>query len=155
MKSFIYTLCAYVLLSSCAQACQINEAELRWHDGSAKIRLRLADTPQKHAEGLMGVRHLPQDEGMLFIFPEARPRVFWMKDTFIPLDIAYFDESGRLVSRVTGEAEDETYLPSEAPARYVLEVNAGWFEQMRVTGEVEMRALYMEQKHLRWSCTTP
>ncbi|NUO79125.1 DUF192 domain-containing protein, partial [candidate division KSB1 bacterium] len=70
------------------------------------------------------------DEGMLFVFEEARIQAFWMRNTFIPLDIAFIDAGGKIIDIQRMEPLDETksYF-SPAPVPYVLEVNAGWFER--------------------------
>ena len=69
------------------------------------------------------------DHGMLFVFPQAQPLTFWMKDTLIPLDMLFFDEAHRLVTIRTDvppcKADPCPTYASTAPARYVLELNAG------------------------------
>lgn len=91
--------------------------------------VEVATTPKEQALGLMFRDALPQDHGMLFIFPSATTRRFWMKNTRIPLDIFYFDENLRLVSVAENAKPCRTQqcpsYPSEGPARYVLELNAG------------------------------
>ena len=65
---------------------------------------------------------------MLFIFPDSRPRSFWMKDTFIPLSIAYLDHSGQIMSILDMEPmQIRLRYQSVQPADYALEVNQGWF----------------------------
>jgi len=94
-----------------------------------RFKVELATTPKEHALGLMFRDKLAEDSGMLFIFPTATTRSFWMRNTRIPLDILYFDDSLRLVSVAQGAkpchvARCPTYS-SAGPARYVLELNAG------------------------------
>ena len=94
-----------------------------------RFTVELATTPKEHALGLMFRDSMAPDHGMLFIFPSAATRRFWMKNTRIPLDIFYFDQNLKLVSVVEGAkpchvAQCPSY-PSEGPARYVLELNAG------------------------------
>ena len=72
---------------------------------------------------------LPAGGGMLFVYPDARPRSFWMKDTLLPLSIAYIDEDGRIVSIRDMQPRDEAGVPSGAPAQYALEMDQGWFAQ--------------------------
>lgn len=72
---------------------------------------------------------MPADHGMLFVFPEAQPLTFWMKDTLIPLDMLFFDDAHRLVAIQANappcKADPCQVYPSVVPARYVLELNAG------------------------------
>ena len=72
-------------------------------------------------------QHLDADAGMLFVFPESSELSFWMKNTPLPLDIIFIGTDGRVVSIAPDtKPYSETSLPSAAPARYVLEVNAGF-----------------------------
>jgi uncharacterized membrane protein (UPF0127 family) len=70
---------------------------------------------------------LPEDQGMLFVYPDEQLRAFWMKNTQIPLSIAFLSASGRVVSTSEMAAFDETPVPSEFPAMYALEMSRGWF----------------------------
>lgn len=91
----------------------------------------VADTPVLRAQGLMGVTELVEVDGMLFVFEEAVQVSFYMKDTLIPLDIAFFAEDGSLVDRFTmmpcEEVPCPTY-PAAAPFRYVIEATVGGFD---------------------------
>jgi uncharacterized membrane protein (UPF0127 family) len=71
---------------------------------------------------------LDEDAGMLFVFPQEQPRSFWMRNTLIPLSIAYIDSDGRIVDIKDMQPLDETPVPSAEPAQYALEVNQGFFE---------------------------
>jgi len=86
----------------------------------------LADTPQRQAQGLMFVRSLPADRGMLFVHAEPRPMSMWMKNTYIPLDMVFIDSSGRIqqiVEQTTPHSLD--LIRSDAPALAVLEIAGG------------------------------
>jgi uncharacterized membrane protein (UPF0127 family) len=91
--------------------------------------VELAETSEKQALGLMFRDSLPDDHGMLFLFPSEGFRSFWMKNTRIPLDIFYFDANLRLVSVAENARPCRTQAcpgyPSGGPAQYVLELNAG------------------------------
>lgn len=98
---------------------------LRGHTFSVE----LAATPEEQEHGLMDRKSMAADHGMLFAFPDAEPRTFWMKDTLIPLDMVFFDARRRAVT-VLGDvppckADPCPIYPSTEPARYVLELNAG------------------------------
>ena len=102
------------------------------------LTAELASTPAARACGLSHRNELPKNHGMLFIYPDLRPRSFWMKDTKIPLSIAFLDDSGQIFSiqDMTPMQTDRTY-PSSRPAGYALEVNQGWFGKNGIdVGEV-------------------
>jgi hypothetical protein len=91
-----------------------------------KLDIEIADDDYSTQTGLMYRDHMENNQGMLFIFPDSDYRSFYMKYTEIPLDIIYISEDKHIVSIQKNAAPmDETSLPSEAPAKYVLEVNAG------------------------------
>lgn len=104
-------------------------------EGSVVIDVEIADTEAEREQGLMGRRSLPEDQGMVFLFFEESTAGFWMKDTLIPLSIAFFDERGRIVDILDMEpCEKEpcrVYQP-DSPYWGALEVNAGAFEEWGV-----------------------
>lgn len=90
------------------------------------LDIEIADTEYKTQTGLMYRKSMEDHQGMLFIFPDAQVRSFYMKNTAIALDIIYIDENKKIVSfQKNARPYDSTSLPSGAPAQYVLEVNAG------------------------------
>lgn len=97
------------------------------------LRVEVAATPDARACGLSHRRTLPPDQGMLFVYPAPLPLVFWMKDTLIPLSIAFIDATGRIVSiqDMTPMQTDEKYR-SPLPAPYAIEVNQGWFAEQEI-----------------------
>jgi len=102
--------------------------------GDATLRVETSHLLSQRLRGLMHRPRLSKDCGMLFLYPHAEERSFWMKNTLIPLDIAYFDADGNLLNvRRMKPAEDpekggELKAPSAGPARFVVEVNYGWFD---------------------------
>ncbi|WP_435413292.1 DUF192 domain-containing protein [Psychroserpens mesophilus] len=91
-----------------------------------KLDIEIADDDYSTQTGLMYRDHMDNNQGMLFIFPDSDYRSFYMKNTEIALDIIYISEHKQIVSiQKNAKPMDETSLPSEAPAKYVLEVNAG------------------------------
>ena len=91
------------------------------------VHLEIASTPESRERGLMFRRSLATDAGMLFIFPDEAPRAFWMKNTYIPLDMIFIDAANRVVA-VVPNAEPLTLQARGVPqpAKYVLEVNGGF-----------------------------
>jgi uncharacterized membrane protein (UPF0127 family) len=96
-----------------------------------EVRVEIADSPDEQATGLMNRTALAEDRGMLFVFPEEEVRSFWMKNTLIPLSIAYIDSEGRIVDLQDMKPldDEEPHYVSAEPARYALEVNKGFFEE--------------------------
>ncbi len=97
--------------------------------GAARFRVEIADSEQERRQGLMFRTQLPEDGGMLFIQPTAGPATFWMKNTYIPLDLLYFDSAGRLLE-IHAETPPCTTLScptysSNGAVKYILELNAG------------------------------
>ena len=97
----------------------------------AHFDIEIADTEYETQTGLMYRPSMQQKRGMLFIFPDVNPRSFYMKNTEFPLDIIYIDEGQKIVSfQKDAQPYNESSLPSNAPAKYVLEINAGLSEQL-------------------------
>ncbi len=100
-----------------------------------RLTVQVADTPKKREMGLMFVEKLPENEGMLFVFSEKTYGGFWMKNTFIPLSIAFLDFHGRILKILHMEPCKEEYCPTYDPEifyHYAIEVNLGWFETNQV-----------------------
>ena len=90
------------------------------------LELEIADDDYERETGLMYRESMEQDQGMLFIFENEEPRGFYMKNTNIPLDLIFLDSENKIVS-ISKDAKPKSMetIPSEVPAQYVLEVNAG------------------------------
>jgi len=97
--------------------------------GGIEIMVEVADEDEERTRGLMHRESLPENQGMLFVYTDERTLSFWMRNTLIPLDIAYIDREGRIVDIQQMEPQDPTTHPSAAPAMYALEMNKGWFER--------------------------
>jgi uncharacterized membrane protein (UPF0127 family) len=95
--------------------------------GTSLLSAHIADTPAARETGLMRVDALGTDEGMIFVYPAAAPRFFWMKDTLIPLAIAFVGADGRVVGLAEMAVGDGKLTPSQKPAMYAVEAPQGWF----------------------------
>lgn len=92
-----------------------------------EIWVEVAKTPEERNHGLMGRKHLNKDEGMLFIFEAEDYHGFWMKDTLIPLSLAFIDKEGRIVWITEMKPQTlDSHVPPK-PVLYALEMNKGWF----------------------------
>ena len=97
------------------------------------LKVEISDSEEERARGLMFRESLAENEGMLFDFKKSGNYSFWMKNTKIPLSIAFLSESGQVLSIQNMEPGDVTHRHSSPPStRYALEVNQGWFEQQGV-----------------------
>jgi len=117
--------------------------------GGRSLTVEVVSTPEKLSRGLQRRRHLPPDRGMLFVFPNLVRSPFWMKDTLIPLSIAFIDSSGRIVDidKMNPDGGKELHY-SRAPYRYALEVNQGWFAKNKVSvgGRVDLSAIVFNSR---------
>ena len=108
--------------------------------GSHAVDAEVAATPDQRALGLMYRFSLPADHGMLFVFPVPQPLGFWMRNTYIPLSIAFIGADGRILNVEDMAPRDESSHPSQGLALYALEMRKGWFAERslgpgaRVTG---------------------
>lgn len=110
-------------------ACAPDTVELRGPSGVARFHVELADDPAEQAKGLMFREKMAASAGMLFVFPKPKHASFWMKNTLIPLTAAFIADDGTIVNLVDMKPLDEASHCSQAPVRYVLEMNQGWFAQ--------------------------
>ena len=126
--------------------------------GGVALHVEVAESLAQHARGLMFRQTLHDDEGMLFVYREERPRRFWMKNTFIPLSIGLFNSKGELIA--IRDMAPDTMVPKgkkfhypivhTVPARYVLEVNQGWF--LRHGVRLKSRLIIDKNRRLNVSC---
>ncbi|NCT69618.1 MAG: DUF192 domain-containing protein [Xanthomonadaceae bacterium] len=126
-----------LLLSACANGGPWVEV------GGERFKVEIADDDAERARGLMFRDELAKGAGMLFIHEDEQPQAYWMKNTRIPLDILYFDNDRKLVTQqrnvppCSGGNRCPSY-PSDQPARYVLELNAGEAERLKLQDGAEM-----------------
>lgn len=135
------------LLAVLASACTSGDrpvVTVHAEHGAIEVEVELALTPEELARGLMWREKLAGDAGMLFVFPDQTMRSFWMKNTPVALDIIYIDRNGRVVSVAEDTVPYSTApIPSRGPAKYVLEVAAGFARRhgVRPGQRVEMPPL--------------
>ena len=101
---------------------------LRAGGRTLRVEVEVASTPEQRNHGLMFRRHLNPYQGMLFVFDEEEVQSFWMKNTRIPLSIAYAAADGTILTIADMRPMSLKGTPSGSPALYALEVNQGWFE---------------------------
>ena len=103
------------------------------------LSVEIADNGEERAMGLMYRESMPESQGMLFVYDSAEPRSFWMKNTRIPLSIAFIDSNGVIISISDMKPMDTHGTASAGPAQYALEVNQGWYTRngIKVGDKVE------------------
>jgi len=129
-----------LLLSGCPASGESTWVEV----GGQRYQVEIADTDPERARGLMFRDAMDNGAGMLFIHEREEPQAYWMKNTKIPLDILYFDDERKLVAQrrntppcSAGDACPS--YPSNAPARYVLELNAGEADRLKLQDGAELK----------------
>jgi uncharacterized membrane protein (UPF0127 family) len=104
----------------------LENVEIVTSDGLHRFSVEVMRTPEQLAQGLMFRRYMPDDRGMLFDFKIEQPVQFWMKNTYLPLDMFFIAKDGKIVSiKENAEPLSEALIPSGGPVVGVLEVNAG------------------------------
>jgi uncharacterized protein len=122
------TLLAFLSLAPLAQeAPQMNLPVVQLQAGMHNIRAQVAATVEQRATGLMHRKEMPQHEGMLFVFEQPSVQCFWMKNTLLPLSIAFVADDGTVVNIDEMKPQTLDSHCSDKPVRYVLEMNQGWF----------------------------
>lgn len=132
----LFLFSALTSLSTFASNIQFEKRKIKL--GTQTLVVEIADNNAKLAQGLMFRKSLPEGTGMLFVFPNEEVRSFWMKNTFIPLSIGYFNSNRELIDiqdmtpvRSEMQVDLPTYV-SKAPAQYALEVPKGWFGKHKI-----------------------
>ncbi len=95
--------------------------------GFHSITAQVAQTPEQRQTGLMHRKTMPVHEGMLFVFEQATVQCFWMKNTLLPLSIAFLTDDGTIVNLDEMQPQKLNSHCAKAPVRFVLEMNQGWF----------------------------
>jgi uncharacterized protein len=133
-KSIVILILALVLASFVFPVPGIDGKMIPLYIGPYKFRAEIADTPEKRAMGLMFREFIPNDYGMLFIFPDEDIRSFWMKNCKVHLDIIYLDSNKQVVDIHADvppcKSEPCTSYISKKPARYVLELRGKRAEEL-------------------------
>lgn len=156
--SLVSALVALALLpllpaSATAEACVPGVLDLRDSDTTLRFDVEVADDAAERAQGLMFRAAMPKFTGMLFVYESPQPVAFWMRNTLIPLDMLFFDGSGRLERiRTNATPHDETPIPGGNDIRYVLEVNGGLAGEFGIEPGAVIRHPALDQTTAAWPC---
>src|SRR5882757_6531892 len=102
---------------------------IRLSTGMHVLQVQVAQTPEQQQIGLMFRKTMGTNEGMLFIFDEPRQQCFWMKNTLLPLSVAFIDDGGTVANIDDMKPQTLDSHCSAKPVRFVLEMNVGWFDK--------------------------
>ena len=109
--------------------------------GMHVIRAEVADSNASRSQGLMRRTSLPPNGGMLFVFDEDAIHCMWMKNTLIPLSVAFIDARGAIINIADMQPHSEQSHCAARPARYALEMTRGWFAQRGIRAGAPLRGL--------------
>jgi hypothetical protein len=126
MRLLLSALCLIVSLISAAHA-QTPMPRMELTAGFYRIEAEVAANQKNRMQGLMHRRSMPPNEGMIFVFPQDERHCMWMRNTFLPLSVAFLDSEGRILNIEDMEPQTEDSHCAAAPARFALEMNKGWF----------------------------
>lgn len=118
------TAAAFLLLTGWGQA----QGLLELSAGIYRIRAEVVNTYETRAQGLMLRKNLAANTGMLFVFDQSAQHCMWMRNTLIPLSVAFLDAQGRIINVEEMSPQTEDNHCASKPAKFALEMNAGWFK---------------------------
>lgn len=126
----VLTLCATALPSN-AQPEAFPTLEL--FAGMHRIEAEVAANLKDRMLGLMQRKTMAMQKGMLFVFPSVARHCMWMRNTYLPLSVAFLDERGRVINIEDMQPQTDDSHCAEGPARYALEMNLGWFRERGIS----------------------
>lgn len=134
MKRLFFVFIVPVIFASCSVGLEKgNLVIINSSGGKIPLEVELAVTPEARQQGYMHRRNVPRGEGMLFVFPADQILSFWMKNTSVPLSIAYISSKGEIMEIHDLTPFSEKPVPSSRSVRYALEVPQGWFEDSGIS----------------------
>jgi uncharacterized membrane protein (UPF0127 family) len=109
--------------------------------GGNKLTAEVASTDAQRSTGLMHRRMLPENRGMLFIFPDVAMHGMWMMNTYVPLSVAFIDREGRIINIEDMQPQTQNSHTAAKPAKYALEMNLGWFAKRGIKPGVKIEGI--------------
>lgn len=140
MNKTVIGIFAGLLLSAAAWA-QNAMPVLELSAGFHRIEAEVAANDQNRQVGLMNRQAMPAQRGMLFVFPEERTHCMWMRNTLIPLSVAFVDADGIIINIEDMKPKTEDNHCAKVPARYALEMNLGWFSQRGIKPGLKLKGI--------------
>ena len=124
--------CAFILWIVLSAAAYADTPRINLNIGIHLLQAEIMNTQAGRMRGLMFRKELAPNEAMLFVFPEVERHCMWMKNTFVPLSVAFIDDAGRVVNIEDMTPQSEETHCAAGPARYALETNRGWYAKRGV-----------------------
>ena len=140
-KLFALLLAAFIATATAHAAENTGLPEINLSIHKQALTAEVAANDDTRTVGLMHRRIMPENRGMLFVFPRSMPLSFWMMNTFIPLSIAYIDDAGVILNITDMKPQTTDPHPSAGPARYALEMNQGWFAKRGIKAGAKVEGL--------------
>jgi len=135
MRRILAALISLTVLTACTDDADQNppapSSTMTFGGTDATLAVEVADETDEQQRGLSDIQHLPADQGMAFVWPEPEAGTFWMKDTFIPLSIAFVDEGGTVIDVLDMQPCETDPCPTygvDEPYVLAVEANLGWFD---------------------------
>jgi uncharacterized membrane protein (UPF0127 family) len=109
--------------------------------GFHRIEAEVAANDQHRQVGLMNRKAMPTQRGMLFVFPQNNTHCMWMRNTLLPLSVAFIDEEGKIINVEDMQPQTEDNHCARRPARFALEMNVGWFAQRGIKPGMKLNGI--------------
>ena len=132
MPEILMPVAFLIALLSAALPAMAQTQRIELTAGFYRIEAEVAADDQSRMQGLMHRPNMPANQGMLFVFPQAAVHCMWMRNTYLPLSVAFLDESGRVLNIEEMQPQTEDNHCAVRPARYALEMNQGWFSSKSI-----------------------
>jgi uncharacterized protein len=153
MLRFLIALLIIVSVAPVSAACRKDSVQLRGSWGETHFNVEIADTPETRSRGLMFREIMPRGDGMLFVYEEPRRSSFWMKNTLIPLDMLFVDQSGT-ITRIHHQAipGNLTSIDGGDQVFAVLEINGGLAKRYGISVGSQMQHDVFPDGPAVWPC---
>jgi uncharacterized protein len=118
-----------LLMLCCVTLARAELPEIALTMGNHRLIAEVASTDSQRSQGLMHRRMLPENRGMLFVFPDVGLHGMWMMNTYVPLSVAFIDERGVIVNIEDMQPHTQNSHSAVRPVKYALEANLGWYRK--------------------------
>jgi uncharacterized membrane protein (UPF0127 family) len=153
MHLAIAALILAILPQVASAVCVPDKLDIRSDGGAVQFTVEIADDAAERSQGLMHRQSMPRFHGMLFVYEEPQAVAFWMKNTPLPLDMLFFDETGVLRRIHAGAVPFSTdSIPGGDGIQHVLEINGGLAERIGIAPGAQMRHPLVDQAKAAWPC---